>query len=238
MASARTAFALAALAALATIGHAAALPIDLSAPAADLSAPAAAPQGDGLVPDTGAQRARRWSWDDVWNAGVSTVQTVATVAVCATPGSDLAFAACGIPEMSTTSHVNYEKGELVVEETAPIYGFQCGMEDIANNKYKDELDQACLFHDVCTSTDYDNRDPYFKETFPGAIDWGKGMGNTGTGNCKCESEALRRAMAARNTYWWWTLSASRFESARFGTVLFFSKNVNSICKHGEQGIGY
>jgi len=54
MSSARTAFALAALAALATIGqhHAAALPVDLSAPAA-------AQRGDGLVPDAGAQRARR-----------------------------------------------------------------------------------------------------------------------------------------------------------------------------------
>ena len=234
MVSARTAFALAALAVLATIGHAAALPIDLSASAVDLSAPAAAPQGDGLVPDTGAQRARREGWGEwLWNGAVSTVQTVATVAVCVTPGTELVLDACAT--VKTPGGVQLavnEAGKLVDDTHAPIYGYQCGADDIANNKHKDELDSACLFHDVCTSTNYGDRDDYFQATFPGAIDWGSKTGSN-TGNCKCETEAHRRAVAARNPYYWWTFSSWRFTSARPGVVAFFRLNMGTNCEDGE-----
>lgn len=249
MSSARTAFALAALAALATIGqhHAAALPVDLSAPAA-------APRGDGLVPDAGAQRARRvlgdlssWAakqtapdWvGDAANSGIQAGNHLVNEAKQAGKAAHNSVSQAGNNlakdwNGGNNAFINWWSGAAndVTTFNLPGYGKHCGKDNNNDDDVAaiDPVDKACQFHDTCTKTNYWEKSPKFVENFKhsGVTDWGPAT-RKNYGSCSCEKQSLRLATFASCTgVGWW---GRRWQCAinKELVVAFFEANVKAMC---------
>ena len=208
--------------------HAAALPIDLSAPAA-------APRGDGLVPDAGAQRARRLGVGWFKQAGTNLVNdwnggnNAATNSV-SQAGNNLVNDWNGGNNAAT----NWLSGAFNDVKTfnLPGYGKHCGKDNNDEDDVAaiDPVDKACQFHDTCTKTNYWEKSERFDQNFKhsGVTNWGSKTGKN-YGSCSCEKQSLRLATTASCTgVGWW---GRRWQCAinKELVVAFFEANVKAMC---------